>query len=72
MCLAIPGQIESIHRQIAKINIRGLKREVNLMLVPEAKVGNYVLIHAGFAIQILDEKEAEETIQLLEQAEILS
>jgi len=51
---------------IAEVDISGVKRQVSLDLVPEAEEGQYVLVHAGFAIQIIDEQEAEETLKLLE------
>ncbi|MEW6188727.1 MAG: HypC/HybG/HupF family hydrogenase formation chaperone [Actinomycetota bacterium] len=67
MCLGIPAKIVKIdERQIAEIEIGGIIRKASLQLVPEAKVGDYVIAHAGFAIQILDEKEAQETLKLLE------
>jgi len=64
MCLAIPAKIISIEEDIAKVDFgEGVLREVNIALV-NAKVGDYVLVHAGYAIQVLDEKEALETIRL--------
>jgi len=64
MCLAIPAKIIQIKGNLAKVDFgEGVLREVNIMLV-EAKVGEYVLVHAGYAIQVLDEKAAEETLQL--------
>jgi len=70
MCLAIPAKIESIDGDRAVADIRGLKRKIGLALLPEARVGDYVLLHAGFAIQRIDEKEAEETYRLLEETGI--
>jgi len=64
MCLAIPGKIKSIENTTAKVDFSGVLREVSLNLTPEAKAGEYVLVHAGFAIQILDEKDAQETLDL--------
>lgn len=52
---------------MAKAEISGVVKEVNLAMVPEVKVGDYVLLHAGFAIQTIDEKEAQETLKLLEE-----
>ncbi|RJQ55587.1 MAG: HypC/HybG/HupF family hydrogenase formation chaperone [Actinobacteria bacterium] len=70
MCLGVPGKITSIQDMgglaIAEVDISGVKRQVSLDLVPEAEEGQYVLVHAGFAIQIIDEQEAEETLKLLE------
>jgi hydrogenase expression/formation protein HypC len=64
MCLAIPGKVVAINGNMAKVVYgEGTAREVNISLV-EAKVGDYVLVHAGYAIQILEEKEAKKTIRL--------
>ncbi len=64
MCLAIPAKIVTIEEDEAKVDFgNGVLREVNIALV-EARVGDYVLVHAGFAIQILSEEEAEETLRL--------
>ena len=62
MCLAIPVRIKSIDCTEAEVEIGGIIRKTSLMLTPEAKVGDYVLLHAGYAINILDQKEAEETL----------
>jgi hydrogenase expression/formation protein HypC len=67
MCLAIPALIKSIEDKEAEIEIGGISRRISLWLTPEAKVGDYVLIHTGYAINILDQREAEETLSLLEQ-----
>ncbi len=67
MCLAVPGRVMSIDSDIAKVDFGGVSQEANLTLVPEAKVGDYVLVHAGFAIQRLDEAEAEETLRLFQE-----
>ncbi|MDP2807746.1 MAG: HypC/HybG/HupF family hydrogenase formation chaperone [bacterium] len=66
MCLAIPAKIEAIEGNKAEVDIRGLKRKIGLQLLPDAAVGEFVLIHAGFAIQRIDPQEAEETYKLLE------
>ncbi len=64
MCLAIPAKIVSIEGDKAKVDFgEGVLREVNITLV-NAQVGDYILVHAGYAIQVLDEKEALETIRL--------
>jgi len=64
MCLAIPAKIKSIEEDKAKVDFgEGVLREVNITLV-NAKVGDYVLVHAGYAIQVLDEEEAQETLRL--------
>ena len=67
MCLAIPARVVSIDDSIAKVDFgSGVTREVNVMLV-NAKVGEYVLVHSGYAIQVIDKKAAEETLQLWNQ-----
>jgi len=64
MCLAIPAKVVSVKEDKARVDFgEGVLREVNVALV-KARVGDYVLVHAGYAIQVLDEKEAEETIRL--------
>jgi len=70
MCLAIPAKIEKINENKAEVDIRGLKRTIGLQLMPDAKVGEYVLVHAGFAIQRIDPQEAEDTYKLLEETGI--
>jgi hydrogenase expression/formation protein HypC len=65
MCLAIPALIRSIEGYRAEVEIGGVKRVVSLQLVPEAKIGDYVLIHTGYAISVVDEEEAQETLKLL-------
>ena len=65
MCLAIPALIKSIEGKEAEAEIGGITRRISLWLTPEAKVGDYVLLHTGYAINILDQEEAEETLELL-------
>jgi hydrogenase expression/formation protein HypC len=65
MCLAIPALIKSINGQQAVADIEGVTRDISLQLTPEAKVGDYVLLHTGYAISIIDAAEAEETLKLL-------
>jgi hydrogenase expression/formation protein HypC len=71
MCLAVPGKIINIFEQdglkMAKVDYGGVFRETCLDYVPEAKVGDYCVIHVGFAISLMDEKEALETLDLLKQ-----
>lgn len=72
MCLAIPGKIVEFideENQLAKVDVGGVKRSVNLGLLDrhEVKVGDYVLIHVGFAMSKVNEQEAEETLQLLQE-----
>ncbi len=75
MCLAVPGQVLSIGsnddpliRQ-GRVAFAGIVKEVNLAYVPEAKAGNYVLVHAGFAITVIDEAEAVKTLAYLAEIE---
>ncbi len=65
MCLAVPMKILQISGGIGIADLSGVKREVNLNLIEDPKVGDYVIVHAGFAIQKLDEVEAEKTLELL-------
>jgi hydrogenase expression/formation protein HypC len=65
MCLALPMRITAVDGARATIAVEGLEQECSLMLVPAAGVGDYVLVHAGYAISVLSETEAEETYDLL-------
>jgi len=65
MCLAIPALIKSIEDKEADVEIGGITRRISLWLTPEAKVGDYALVHTGYAINILDQEEGEETLRLL-------
>ena len=65
MCLAVPLLIKSINGKDADAEIGGISRPVSLWLTPEAKVGDYVLVHTGYAISVLNKDEAEETLRLL-------
>jgi hydrogenase expression/formation protein HypC len=73
MCLAIPGKIISINVElddlfrIGKVSFDGIVKEVNLVMVPEAKLGDYVMVHVGSAISVVDEEEARETMEVLRQ-----
>ena len=67
MCLAIPALVKLIEDKEAEVEIGGITRRISLWLTPEAKVGDYVLLHTGYAINILDQEEAEETLKLLEE-----
>jgi hydrogenase expression/formation protein HypC len=64
MCLAIPGVIESIKDEVAIVNHGGIKKEANISFV-ECKVGDYVLIHSGFAIEVVDKDKAEKFYKLV-------
>ena len=65
MCLAFPAKIISIKDSLATVEKSGVKRDASLMPLPNAKVGDYVLIHAGFAMQIVDEAEVRERDEFL-------
>ena len=67
MCLAIPALIKSIEGNEAEAEIGGISRRVSLWLTPEAEVGDYVLLHTGYAINVIDQEEAEETLRLFEE-----
>lgn len=68
MCLAIPAQVKSINENnLATVDILGVTREVALDLTPSAEVGSYVLIHAGFAIEMVSEEAAQETLDLIKE-----
>ena len=61
MCLAVPAKIIAIEDCLATVEVRGVRRPASLMLLPEAKVGEYVLVHAGFAMEIVTAEDAAET-----------
>lgn len=65
MCLAVPAIIKSRDGLLAEVEVGGVARQASLQLTPEADVGDYVLLHTGFAINILNPEEAEETLRLL-------
>ncbi|RJQ74513.1 MAG: HypC/HybG/HupF family hydrogenase formation chaperone [Desulfobacteraceae bacterium] len=68
MCLAIPSKITRIDGQTAVIDVTGVQRQASLMLLEDVQVGDYVIVHAGFAIARLDAAAAHETLELLRQA----
>lgn len=72
MCLAIPSKITEIENNMATVDVDGVTREASLMLLEDAKIGDYVFVHAGFAIQKIDEAAALETINLLKEAAAFS
>ena len=72
MCLAVPVKIVAIDGNEAETEIAGVRRRVSIALTPEAKLGDYVLLHTGYAIGVIDEAEAEETLKLLEEIASLS
>jgi hydrogenase expression/formation protein HypC len=67
MCLAIPMKLVERHEFAGLAELRGVRREVGLLLCPDAKVGDYLLVHAGYAIGAVDEDEAERTIALFDE-----
>jgi hydrogenase expression/formation protein HypC len=73
MCLAIPGKLTAIHPsedetfRTGKVSFGGIQRDVNLMMVPEAQEGDYLLVHVGVAISIVDEEEAQKTFQYIKE-----
>ena len=72
MCLAVPGKILNIEGSdplllSGKVDFGGILKQVNLAFVPEAKAGDYVLVHAGFAISVIDEEQADEVFEFLRQ-----
>ncbi len=74
MCLAIPGQITAIDDRgpfdrIGRVRFGGIQKDVNLAYVPEARVGDYAIVHVGFAIGLLDEAEALKTLEYVSQLE---
>jgi hydrogenase expression/formation protein HypC len=78
MCLAIPGKLISTEESLdeifrtGKVSFEGIVKEVNLSMVPEANVGDYVLVHVGMAISVVDEEEAKLTFQYIREAGELS
>ncbi len=74
MCLAIPGEVVEIFGdddlvRMARVSFGGVMKEVSLAYTPEARLGDYVLVHVGFAIQTIDEEEARKTLELIQQLE---
>ena len=68
MCLAIPMKISQLDdNRLATVDVLGVTRQISLDLTPQAQVGDYVLVHAGFAIEVVDEQYANETIELIKQ-----
>ncbi len=69
MCLAVPGVVREIREGVARVDYGGgLVREAGLAVTPDAAVGDYVLVHAGYVIGIIDQDEAEETLRLIREA----
>ncbi len=72
MCLAVPAQVLFVTGQEAEVDVGGVRRRISIALTPEVRVGNYVLIHTGFAISVLDEEEARETLKLFRELDEFS
>jgi len=68
MCLGVPMQVKTIAKDLAVCEIDGVQREASLMMLDDVQVGDYVLIHAGFAIEKIDEAEAQLTLEALRAA----
>ncbi len=66
MCLAVPAEIKAIEGHFATVDYGGASRKANISLV-EAKVGDFVIVHAGYAIQVMDREEAEKTLEIFKQ-----
>jgi hydrogenase expression/formation protein HypC len=75
MCLAVPGRVLEVREEgelrAARVDFGGVAREASLAFVPEARVGDYVLVHVGFAISRIDERAARETFEALAQLDAL-
>ena len=72
MCIAIPSKVVAINDKMATIDVSGVRRDISLLLLPEeAAIGDYVLVHAGFAIQKIDREAAEEALKLIQEIEAL-
>ena len=68
MCLAIPAEVRSLSDSVAQVVIKGIERTVSTMFLPEVKVGDHVLVHAGFAMQVVTPEDADITDRLLDEA----
>ena len=71
MCIAVPMKVVEIKGDMVVVENRGIQREVGIMLLDDLKLNDWVLIHAGFAISKLNQEEAEETLRLLTEANII-
>ncbi len=67
MCLGIPMKIKSISGEFAEVEAGGLRRTINIQMLPQGKIGDYVIVHAGFAIQKIDSQKAKETLRLVDE-----
>lgn len=69
MCLAVPLRVAALEGTLAEVEVGGVRRQVSVLLTPEVKVGDWVLVHTGFAISVLNEQEAQETLKLFAELE---
>ncbi|EGO64051.1 HypC/HybG/HupF family hydrogenase formation chaperone [Acetonema longum] len=67
MCLAVPAKVIDIIDLLATVEVGGITRQISLMLLPDVTIGDFVLVHAGFAIQKVDQEEARRTTELLKE-----
>ncbi len=67
LCLAFPAKVVEIKDSLAKVELSGVTRDVSLMLLPETKLGDYVLVHAGFAMQIVQKQDVDEMLALFDE-----
>ena len=72
MCLAVPVQVVSVTGAEAEVDFGGVRRRISVVLTPNVRVGDYVVLHTGFAISILDQEEAQKTLELLRELEEFS
>jgi len=71
MCLAIPALVKSIRDHDAEVEIGGISYRASIWLTPDAKIGDYVLLHTGYAISVIDEEEAMETLRMMREIEVI-
>ncbi len=71
MCLAIPAEVISIDGDVAQVSLGGVKKEISLALVDDVVIGDFVLLHVGYALNIINQEEAEKTLQLFVEAGML-
>jgi len=69
LCLAFPAKVVDIKDLLATVELSGVTRQASLMLLPEAKLGDYVLVHAGFAMQIVDKQQVDEMLEIFDEIE---
>jgi hydrogenase expression/formation protein HypC len=64
MCVAVPAKVLKINGNIAEVNLMGVFKKVDISLIPDVKINDFIIVHAGFAIQIIEQEEALETLDL--------